>query len=682
MFVFSQNLSRLPYFLLFLKESPLALALSPGMAPTVAAALLAAAALAAQASAAPSAPYAPWAHSHMVWLSSEPSPAFPPALAALLAGYAARNISVGAVDIDSGWATGYNTFVPTPAVFPDWHAFIGGLKAAYNVRVLLWMTSMVDSDSPNFAAAVAGKFLVQDSQGRQATNLSWWHGTGGLLDYSSAQARAWWEAQMAPVLRGNGSAGTNVDGFKCDGTDPYIIELIEPRGAGGALTFAQYSDYYYGHTLNFSRSIVPDALIWSRPVDSFPLGLNISAFLEYSPKYVMFAGWVGDQDPTFGGLKSALINMFESAWRNYTNFGSDTGGYRTGARTRELFCRWAQLNAFLPLFENGGNGDHTPWGFDAAAGGGTTEVTDMYRELVAAHYALAPYLYATGVAAFGAGLPVLAPTARPPRDFPFILQPDEVSDYSFAVGPALFVAPTTAAGVASARVLLPSAGAGWADFWDPSRAFPPGAAVDYATPLSGPRMHGPVFVATHALLPLHASAPLPLLPRHAGAHWAPALTLLCLLPSLNGSAAVAPLRGGAALAGSGPPLAAHLQLSPAGLALRHSPLARPLVLLLRLPDAAAVAGVRGVAWLGGAGAAGEQALAERAAPPPAPPLRDVTARFWDDAAASLSPAAHQAYAASCCGGGSSGSFVREGATLAVMLSLQQAQQGGEVRVAL
>ena len=648
--------------------------------------LIAAAALPllALATAAPTPPYAPWAHSHMVWLSSQPDPAFPAALNTLLAGYTARNISVGAVDIDSAWATGYNSFVPDPAVFPDWHAFIGGLKAQYNVRVLLWMTSMIDHDSPNFAEALSSKYFVQDALGRQGTNLTWWHGTGGLLDYSNPAARAWWEAQMAPVLRGNGSAGTNVDGWKCDGTDPYIIELLEPKGFAGALSFAQYSDFYYGHSLNFSRSIVPDALIWSRPVDSFPLALNISAFLEYSPKYVMFSGWVGDQDPTFAGMKDALINMFESAWRNYTNFGSDTGGYRTGNRTRELFCRWAQLNAFLPLFENGGNGDHTPWGFDAAQGGGSTDVTDMYRELVAAHYALAPYLFSTGVAAYAAGLPVMRPTAPPPTDFPFILQPDLVADWSFTIGAALFVAPITAAGLTAAAVTLPatSPGSGWADFWDPARAFPPGAALSYAAPLAGPAMHGPVFVATHALLPLHASAPLPLLPRHAGAHWAPALTLLCLLPSLNGSAAVAPLRGGAALAGSGPPLAAHLQLSPAGLALRHSPLARPLVLLLRLPDAAAVAGVRGVAWLGGAGAAGEQALAERAAPPPAPPLRDVTARFWDDAAASLSPAAHQAYAASCCGGGSSGSFVREGATLAVMLSLQQAQQGGEVRVAL
>ena len=102
------------------------------------------------------------------------------------------------------------------------------------------------------------------------------------------------------------------------------------------------------------------------------------------------------QDPTFTGLQNALINMLESAWRNYTNFGSDTAGYRGGMRTPELFVRWAQLSAFTPLFENGGDDDHTPWSFDTP---GSTAITDLYRALVAGHYELGPYLLATGTAA-------------------------------------------------------------------------------------------------------------------------------------------------------------------------------------------------------------------------------------------------------------------------------------------
>jgi len=40
-------------------------------------------------------------------------------------------------------------------------------------------------------------------------------------------------------------------------------------------------------------------------------------------------------------MRDALSNIFWSAWNNYTNFGSDTGGYRKGVRTGELLIRWA-----------------------------------------------------------------------------------------------------------------------------------------------------------------------------------------------------------------------------------------------------------------------------------------------------------------------------------------------------
>jgi len=59
----------------------------------------------------------------------------------------------------------------------------------------------------------------------------------------------------------------------------------------------------------------------------------------------MFSGWVGDQDPTFSGMQDALRNLLHSGWNNYTGFGTDIGGYRTGdgplGRTAELFIRWA-----------------------------------------------------------------------------------------------------------------------------------------------------------------------------------------------------------------------------------------------------------------------------------------------------------------------------------------------------
>ena len=54
--------------------------------------------------------------------------------------------------------------------------------------------------------------------------------------------------------------------------------------------------------------------------------------------------------------------MIYSAWMGYGNYGCDVGGYRNdNTAYSTYFLRSAQLNAFLPLMENGGGGEHRPW---------------------------------------------------------------------------------------------------------------------------------------------------------------------------------------------------------------------------------------------------------------------------------------------------------------------------------
>ena len=54
-----------------------------------------------------------------------------------------------------------------------------------------------------------------------------------------------------------------IDGWKCDGTEPYLFELgysLERR--------KEYSDAYYGDFFDYTRQrLGEDRLIMSRPVD-------------------------------------------------------------------------------------------------------------------------------------------------------------------------------------------------------------------------------------------------------------------------------------------------------------------------------------------------------------------------------------------------------------------------------
>jgi alpha-glucosidase (family GH31 glycosyl hydrolase) len=94
------------------------------------------------------APYASWAHSHFVWLvSGESNQAN---TTALVDGYQQRNITVGAVDLDSGWSTGFNNFVVDQRKFADLGSLISDLHSR-GIYTILWATSMIDTDSTNYA---------------------------------------------------------------------------------------------------------------------------------------------------------------------------------------------------------------------------------------------------------------------------------------------------------------------------------------------------------------------------------------------------------------------------------------------------------------------------------------------------------------------------------------------------
>ena len=60
-----------------------------------------------------------------------------------------------------------------------------------------------------------------------------------------------------------------IDGWKCDGTDPFLLEVPFARGYKNKLiTRREYSDMYYGDFFDYTREKYgKDKLIMSRPVD-------------------------------------------------------------------------------------------------------------------------------------------------------------------------------------------------------------------------------------------------------------------------------------------------------------------------------------------------------------------------------------------------------------------------------
>jgi alpha-glucosidase (family GH31 glycosyl hydrolase) len=149
--------------------------------------------------------YPEYAHHHQVWL---PSGANQSEIIDYVKEYLAHNISVGATNVDSNWATGvrekekrekkrevfvsffflqFNSFVWRKDRFPDAGGMINTLHSL-GVRVIAWATSMIDTDSPNFAFAKSNDYLIS-----KGALMHWWHGNGGLLDFTYPAAMEYWK---------------------------------------------------------------------------------------------------------------------------------------------------------------------------------------------------------------------------------------------------------------------------------------------------------------------------------------------------------------------------------------------------------------------------------------------------------------------------------------------------------
>jgi len=401
----------------------------------------------------PEAAWPEWAFHHWVWEDESTQES----ALALVDGYLDRGVPVGAVIIDSPWATGYSTFVFDEALFPDPQGMIDGLHER-GVRVMLWTVPGINLEEEALYAHAAerGWFMQADADSGPKV-VSWWKGEGSLIDYFNPEAVAWWHELLEPAL------ALGIDGWKCDGLDFSALLAPYSPGAGRDVERLEYSHAYYRDFFEVTRArLGDDRLITARPIDNYgaDIGGDAGAF---APVDITWAGWVGDQDPDWGGLQMALRNMAYSAEYGYLAFGSDIGGYRDDGsalgRDEETFVRWAQLGALSPVMENGGGGEHRPWAFSARA-------LDIYTDFVALHYDLLPYLMEEGARAFAEG--------RSLMDF----QSDET--YEYLLGPDVFVAPMIAPGEAR-QVTFPEGD--WVDLFAPGATYAGGDTAALEVPL-------------------------------------------------------------------------------------------------------------------------------------------------------------------------------------------------------
>ncbi|MGE5806885.1 MAG: TIM-barrel domain-containing protein [Ignavibacteria bacterium] len=423
-----------------------------------------------------------WVFEPCVWEDTKNTKA---AAISMINGYLSNHIPTGSIIIDSPWElggdgatnNGYNNFL-FDTTYSQPKKFIQDLNDM-GIHVILWITGVIDTGCHLWADAKKNGYFVNDG-----ATTRWWRGSkrASHIDFFNPNAVAYWESLMDRVLD-----SISVDGWKVDQTDYSIRAFGTINTSEGIKTKREYSDAYYSEIYNYTKIKRPNnGMITARP---YCEQKNDTAYTS-APISVNTAGWVGDAEHTWAGLLVALNNMFISAHAGYATVGSDIGGFvdNTMPADENLFIRWAQLGALMPIMVNGGKteGRHFPWLW-----GPPTDT--IYRYFAKLHHQLVPYLFSYDIHAHSTGISIVRPFGS--RGYPDTTIWN--GDYKYMLGDNLFVAAIYQND--NSRTITFPSGDSWVNYWNEDDIHQGGtpATISY-----NPNQY-PIFIRSGAIIPMN-----------------------------------------------------------------------------------------------------------------------------------------------------------------------------------
>ncbi|MEU5593941.1 TIM-barrel domain-containing protein [Streptomyces sp. NPDC020298] len=433
-----------------------------------------------------------------VWASLTGAPALPPAWALghqharwgfgseqevrrIVAGYLERGLPLDAVHLDIDHHDAHQVFTVDQERFPKLPVLAEELRRD-GIRLVSIVDPAVKAAVGNavYDGGAAVDAFVRDASGRAVRGVVW-AGESVYPDFTHARVRKWWGGLYEERLA-QGFAG-----FWHDMNEPTSFnafgESTLPRSARHSLE-GRGGDHREAHNVY--------ALCMARA--------GYEGLRELAPRQRPFffsrSGWAGMQryggtwsgDVATGwpGLRASLSLVLGLGLCGVPYSGPDVGGF-DGSPSPELYLRWFQLGAYLPLFRTHASlraGRREPWEFGA-------EVLEHARGALLERRRLLPYFMTLAHVARRTGAPYVRPLWwGAPEDRAL----RECGD-AFLLGDCLLVAPVLDPGVDRRAVQLPRGR--WYDTVT-EQAFEGPAQVRVDAPLS----RIPVLARAGAVLPV------------------------------------------------------------------------------------------------------------------------------------------------------------------------------------
>ncbi|MFG2873374.1 TIM-barrel domain-containing protein [Streptomyces sp. NPDC048338] len=356
-------------------------------------------------------------------------------------GYRDRDLPLSVLHLDIDHYDAHQVFTVDRERFPDLPGLAAELRER-GVRLVSIVDPAVKAEPGNAvydSGAAAGAF-VRDARGEEVRGVVW-PGDCAYPDFTDPAVRAWWGGLYEERLA-QGFAGFWHDMNEPVSFTPFGDPTL-PRSARHALE-GRGGDHREGHNvygLAMARAGY-EGLRRLRP-DERPFLFSRSGWAGMQRHG---GTWSGDVSTGWPGLRASLSLVLGLGLCGVPYSGPDVGGF-DGSPSRELFLRWFQLGAWLPLFRTHAAidaGRREPWEFGP-------EVLGHARAALAERERMRPYFVTLAQLARLTGAPYVrpvwwgAPEDRALRD----------CEDAFLLGDGLLVAPVLAPGTEQRAVRLP-----------------------------------------------------------------------------------------------------------------------------------------------------------------------------------------------------------------------------------
>ncbi|MFI1016938.1 glycoside hydrolase family 31 protein [Streptomyces sp. NPDC020965] len=359
----------------------------------------------------------------------------------VVAGYRERDLPLSAVHLDIDHYDGHRIFTVDRERFPDLPGLAKGLRED-GVRLVSIVDPAVKAErgNPVYDGGVAAGAFVRDGRGRAVRGVVW-PGDCVYPDFTDPRVRRWWGGLYEERLA-QGFSGVWHDMNEPVSFAPFG-EMTLPRSARHALD-GRGGDHREAHNvygLTMARAGY-EGLLRLRPEER-PFLFSRAGWAGMQ----RYGGtWSGDVATGWPGLRASLALVLGLGLCGVPYSGPDVGGF-DGSPSPELYLRWFQLGAYLPLFRTHSAidaGRREPWEFGPA-------VLEHARAALTERERLRPYFVSLAHLARLTGAPYVRPLWwGSPQDRAL----RECED-AFLLGDALLVAPVLERGVDRRAVRLP-----------------------------------------------------------------------------------------------------------------------------------------------------------------------------------------------------------------------------------